>query len=165
MRIELQVNGRTHTVDVDPSRSLLSVLREDLTLTGPKYGCGESQCGACTVLLDGRSVHSCVTPVSAAVNAPVTTIEGLERDGRLHVVQQAFLDEQVAQCGYCTGGMIMAAISLLAATPKPSRDEIVRAMDGNVCRCGTYPRIVTAIQRAAGQLAQPAVQTFREAQP
>ncbi|MHB1861647.1 MAG: (2Fe-2S)-binding protein [Gemmatimonadaceae bacterium] len=165
MRIELQVNGQTHTVDVDPSRSLLSVLREDLTLMGPKYGCGESQCGACTVLLDGRSAHSCVTPVSAAVNAPVTTIEGLETDGRLHVVQQAFLDEQVAQCGYCTGGMIMAAVSLLAATPRPSRDEIVRAMDGNVCRCGTYPRIVAAIQRAAGVRAQPASPTFREAQP
>lgn len=165
MRIALEVNGRTHTVDVDPGRSLLSVLREDLSLTGPKYGCGESQCGACTVLLDGRSVHSCVTPVSAAVHAPVTTIEGLEHDGRLHAVQQAFLDEQVAQCGYCTGGMIMAAISLLAATPKPSRDEIVRAMDGNLCRCGTYPRIVSAIQRAAGELPEPAVQNLREVRP
>ena len=102
MHIELEVNGQRRSVDADPGRSLLSVLREDLALTGPKYGCGESRCGACTVLIDGRAVHSCVTPVSAAVNVPVTTIEGLERDGRLHAVQQAFIDEGAMQCGYCT---------------------------------------------------------------
>lgn len=150
MRIELEVNGQRHRVDVDPGRSLLSVLHEDLALTGPKYGCGESECGACTVLLDGRSVHSCVTPVSAAVSAPVTTIEGLaSADGQLHALQQAFMEEDAMQCGYCSAGMIMAAASLLSTTPHPSRNEIVRAMDGNVCRCGTYPRIVKAIQRAA----------------
>ncbi len=150
MRIELEVNGQRHRVDVDPGRSLLSVLHEDLALTGPKYGCGESECGACTVLLDGRAVHSCVTPVSAAVQAPVTTIEGLAPDaGHRHAVQQAFMDEDAMQCGYCSAGMIMTAVSLLSTTPHPSRDEIVRAMDGNVCRCGTYPRIVKAIQRAA----------------
>jgi nicotinate dehydrogenase subunit A len=153
MRIELNVNGARHSVDVDPGRSLLDVLREELGLTGTKYGCGESECGACTVLLDGRAVHSCVTPVSRAVNAPVTTIEGLERDGTLHVVQQAFLDADAMQCGYCTAGMIMAAVSLLAATPQPSRDAIQRAMEGNVCRCGTYPRVVAAIERAvAGKM-------------
>ena len=149
MKMELEVNGQRHTLDVDPGRSLLDVLREDLGLTGTKYGCGESECGACTVLLDGRAVHSCVTPVARAVNLPVTTIEGLERDGRLHPVQQAFLEDDALQCGYCTAGMILAGASLLAATPHPSRDEIMRAMEGNVCRCGTYPRIVAAIERAA----------------
>ncbi|HKB52735.1 MAG TPA: (2Fe-2S)-binding protein [Ramlibacter sp.] len=149
MKIELEVNGQRHALDVDPGRSLLDVLREELGLTGTKYGCGESECGACTVLLDGRAVHACVTPVSRAVNLPITTIEGLERDGRLHPVQQAFLDDDALQCGYCTAGMIMAGVSLLAATPHPSRDAITRAMEGNVCRCGTYPRIVAAIERAA----------------
>ena len=149
MRIELSVNGRQHVLDVDPGRSLLGVLREELGLTGTKYGCGEGECGACTVLLDGRAVHSCVTPVSRAVNLPITTIEGLEHDGQLHPVQLAFLDDDALQCGYCTAGMIMAGVSLLAATPHPSRDEIARAMEGNVCRCGTHPRIVAAIERAA----------------
>jgi aerobic-type carbon monoxide dehydrogenase small subunit (CoxS/CutS family) len=165
MRIELEVNGQRHTMDVDPARSLLSVLHEDLLLSGPKYGCGESQCGACTVLVDGRSVHACVTPVSAAVNAPVTTIEGLADDGHLHRLQRAFLDEDALQCGYCTGGMIMAAASLLAATPNPSRDEIVRAMDGNVCRCGTYARIVKAIQRAASGPAAAPERRLEETRP
>ncbi len=149
MRIELEVNGRRHTVDVDPSRNLLSVLHEELLLSGTKYGCDESECGACTVLLDGRAVHSCVTPVSAAATAAVTTIEGLAPTGTLHALQQAFIDEDAMQCGYCSAGMIMAATSLLATTPNPSRNEIVRSMEGNVCRCGTYPRIVRAIQRAA----------------
>lgn len=165
MHIELEVNGQRRSVDADPGRSLLSVLREDLALTGPKYGCGESRCGACTVLIDGRAVHSCVTPVSAAVNVPVTTIEGLERDGRLHAVQQAFIDEGAMQCGYCTAGMIMAAVSLLAATPSPSRDEIVRAMDGNVCRCGTYPRIMKAIQRATETRAATPAGKLEEVRP
>lgn len=149
MRIELEVNGRQHAVDVDPGASLLSVLHEEMLLSGTKYGCGESECGACTVLLDGRAVHSCVTPVSAAANAAVTTIEGLAANGTLHAVQQAFLAEDAMQCGYCSAGMIMSAVSLLNATPHPSRTEIVRSMEGNVCRCGTYPRIVRAIQRAA----------------
>ena len=149
MRIELEVNGRRHGVDVDPARSLLSVLREDLALTGTKYGCGEGQCGACTVLLGGHAVHACQTPVSGAAASPVTTIEGLERDGRLHPLQQAFIDEGAFQCGYCTPGMIMAGAALLGAKPQPTPQEIGRAMEGNVCRCGTYPRIVAAIQRAA----------------
>ena len=134
MTIELTVNGRRHRVDADSERTLLSVLREELSLTGSKYGCGEGQCGACTVLLDGK---------------PVTTIEGLARGDRLHPLQQAFIDEQAMQCGYCTSGMIMAGVALLERTPSPSSDDIVRAMNGNVCRCGTYPEIVAAIKRAA----------------
>ena len=152
MRIDLDVNGQRHTVDVDPARSLLSVLREDLAITGPKYGCGEGQCGACTVLLGGQAVRSCRTDVGSVVRAPVTTIEGLERDGRLHPVQQAFLYEAAMQCGYCTAGMIMSAVALLSNTPSPTVDDIVDGMDGNVCRCGTYPRIVAAVQRAAATL-------------
>jgi aerobic-type carbon monoxide dehydrogenase small subunit (CoxS/CutS family) len=150
MRIALQVNGRRHTVDVDPSRSLLDVLREELGLTGTHYGCGESQCGACTVHLGGRAVHACVTPVSDAAGKPVTTIEGLATGGRLHPVQRAFLDEEAFQCAYCTPGMIMAGAALLAGNPRPTDAEIVRGMEGNVCRCGTQPRIVAAIRRAAG---------------
>jgi aerobic-type carbon monoxide dehydrogenase small subunit (CoxS/CutS family) len=149
MRIELDVNGQRRAVDVDPARPLLSVLREELSLTGPKYGCGEAQCGACMVLLGGRAVPSCTTPVSSAAGVPLTTIEGLERGGRLHPLQQAFLDEGALQCGYCTPGMIIAGVALLSATPAPSRDDIVRAMQPNLCRCGTYPRIIAAIQRAA----------------
>ena len=152
MRIDLEVNGQRHTVDGDGSRTLLSVLRDELGLTGTKYGCGEGQCGTCTVLLDGRAVRSCRTAVSRAGGAKVTTIEGLERDGRLHPVQQAFIDETAMQCGYCTPGMIMAGVELLTRTPAPSEDEIVRGLQGNVCRCGTYPRIVAAVQRAAKEL-------------
>ena len=151
MLIELNVNGRRHRVDVDSDETLLSVLREELSLTGSKYGCGEGQCGACTVLLDGRAVRSCQTPVAKATSAQITTIEGLERDGRLHPLQQAFIDENAMQCGYCTAGMIMTGVSLLRSTPKPTPDQIVRAMNGNVCRCGGYPQIVAAIQRASGQ--------------
>src|SRR5215208_4890566 len=149
MLIELDVNGRRHRVDVDPGRTLLSVLRDELALTGSKYGCGEGQCGACTVLLGARAVRSCQTPVEKAAAAPITTIEGLERDGRLHPLQQAFVDEDAMQCGYCTAGMIMAGVSLLARNPSPSHDEIVRGMEGNVCRCGTHPEIVAAIRRAS----------------
>jgi len=149
MLIELDVNGRRHRVDVDPGRTLLSVLRDELALTGSKYGCGEGQCGACTVLLGARAVRSCQTPVVKAAAAPITTIEGLERDGRLHPLQQAFVDEGAMQCGYCTAGMIMAGVALLRTTPTPTHDDIVRGMNGNVCRCGTYPQIVAAIQRAA----------------
>ena len=149
MVIELDVNGRRQRVDVPGDRSLLSVLREELTLTGSKYGCGEGQRGACTVLVDVRAVRSCRTPVADAAGKPVTTIEGLERGGRLHPLQQAFIDEHAMQCGNCTTGMIMAGVALLARTPSPTRDDIVRGMNGNVCRCGTYPEIVAAIQRAA----------------
>ena len=150
MRLDLTVNGTRRSLDVDPARTLLSVLREDLDLTGPKYGCGEGQCGACTVLLGGRAIRSCSTPVSRAVGAAITTIEGIERDGRLHPVQQAFLDENALQCGYCTPGMVLSGVALLSATPSPSAPEIARALEGNVCRCGTHPRVILAIQRAAG---------------
>lgn len=149
MKMTLEVNGTRHEIDVDPARSLLGVLREELGLTGTKYGCGESECGACTVLLDGRAVHACVTPVSSAAGTPVTTIEGLPRNGVLHPVQQAFLNEGAFQCAYCTPGMIMRAVALLAETPSPSEQQIKDGMEGNVCRCGTHPRVIAAVQRAA----------------
>lgn len=146
---ELHVNGTRHEIDADEERSLLSVLRDDLELTGSKYGCGEGQCGACTVLIDGAPHRSCITPVRTAAGKPVTTIEGLEEDGRLHPVQEAFLEADAMQCGYCTPGMIMSAVALLKSNPKPSEQEIAQFMQGNVCRCGTYPRIMTAIIKAA----------------
>jgi aerobic-type carbon monoxide dehydrogenase small subunit (CoxS/CutS family) len=146
--ISLTVNGTTQTVDAGSDESLLFVLRERLGLTGAKYGCGEGQCGACTVLIGDRAVRSCVTQ-AATVTQPVTTIEGLERDGRLHPVQQAFLDREALQCGYCTPGMILSAVALLRGTPHPTRERIVSAMNGNICRCGTYPRIVDAIEAAS----------------
>jgi len=146
---QLDVNGVRRRVDADAERSLLSVLRDDLDLTGAKYGCGEGQCGACTVLLNGEPVRSCITPVSSAAGKKVTTIEGLERDGKLHPLQEAFLEAGAMQCGYCTPGMIMAGAAFLRKNPNPSSERIVRAMQGNVCRCGTYPRIVAAIQQAA----------------
>ena len=147
--IELKINSARHRVDVDPDRSLLSVLRDDLDLTGAKYGCGEGQCGACTVLIDGKATRSCITPVSAVASKQITTIEGLEKGGRLHPLQQAFLEAGALQCGYCTPGMIMSGVALLARTPDPTAEEIIRLMEGNVCRCGTYPRIVAAIGKAA----------------
>ena len=147
--IELEVNGARHVVEGGPDRSLLSVLREDLDLTGAKYGCGEGQCGACTVLLGGEPVQACVTPVAAAAGKAIETIEGLAQEGRLHPLQQAFVDCTAMQCGYCTPGMIMAALSLLQQQPDPGEDQIVRAMQGNICRCGVYPRIVHAIRQAA----------------
>ena len=146
---ELQINGIKHSVDVDADTSLLSVLRDQLDLTGSKYGCGEGQCGACTVLLDGLPRRSCITKVGAAASKRITTIEGLAPDGRLHPVQQAFLDVGAFQCAYCTSGMIMTATALLKASPNPSGPEIAQFMEGNVCRCGTYPRIVAAILQAA----------------
>jgi aerobic-type carbon monoxide dehydrogenase small subunit (CoxS/CutS family) len=149
MTIEIQVNGRAHRVDVEPSKSLLATLREDLDLTGSKYGCGEGECGACTVLLDGRAVRSCITPVGTVGARPVVTIEGLERDGRLHPVQEAFLAEGALQCGYCTAGMVVSAVGLLNRERAPGVDEIRRALDGNVCRCGTYARVIAAVRRAA----------------
>lgn len=149
---ELTVNGKSHSIELDPERSLLSVLRDDLDLTGSKYGCGEGKCGACTVLLDGLPAHSCTTRVGVAANRKITTIEGLEdAAGKLHPLQQAFLDVEAFQCAYCTPGMIMAGVALLSQKPDPSEPEIVEAMQGNLCRCGTYPRIVAAIQRAASQ--------------
>jgi aerobic-type carbon monoxide dehydrogenase small subunit (CoxS/CutS family) len=147
--LELLINGRRQRVEADPGKSLLAVLREDLDLTGSKYGCGEGQCGACTVLLDGRAVRACITPVGVVGTRPVVTIEGLEREGRLHPVQQAFVAENAMQCGYCTTGMVMNAVGLLNRQNNPADDEIRRAMDGNVCRCGTYSRIIAAVKRAA----------------
>jgi isoquinoline 1-oxidoreductase subunit alpha len=149
MSLTLLVNGTERKVDVPPEEKLLYVLREHLNLTGTKYGCGEGQCGACTVLLDGDPVRSCSIPVSYAGGKKITTIEGLEENGELHPVQQAFLDEEALQCGYCTSGMILAAAALLREHPSPTNQQIIARMDGNVCRCGTYPRIVEAIRRAA----------------
>ena len=147
--IKLKVNGAVHAVTADPESKLLSVLRDDLGLTGSHYGCGEGQCGACTVLLDGRPTRSCLVPISAVEAASITTIEGIERSGVLHPVQQAFLDEDAMQCGYCTSGMILAAVALLRRTPHPTEDQIQQGMQGNVCRCGTYRRIIKAVQKAS----------------
>jgi aerobic-type carbon monoxide dehydrogenase small subunit (CoxS/CutS family) len=146
--LELEVNGQKYPIDSDPDTRLLTVLRDELGLTGTKYGCGEGQCGACTVLIGGSPRRSCQTPLGEVVQ-PVTTIEGLEKDGHLHPVQQAFLDLEAFQCAYCTSGMIISGVALLAQKPNPSPTEIVQFMQGNICRCGTYPRIVNAIQQAA----------------
>jgi len=146
---ELQVNGTARPTDADASRSLLSVLRDDLGLTGAKYGCGEGRCGACTVLIDGRPVRSCSTRVEGAAGKKVQTIEGLAVGEKLHALQEAFLAVGAMQCGYCTPGMIMSALALLSETPTPTRDDIVRGMNGNICRCGTYNRIIAAIELAA----------------
>ena len=147
--LELQINGIKHRIDAEPDTSLLTVLRDDLDLTGAKYGCGEGQCGACTVLIDGRPVRSCVTEVGNAVGKQVTTIEGLEQNGRLHPLQQAFIEAGAMQCGYCIPGMIMSAAGLLKKSPRPTEPDLLRAMEGNICRCGTHPRIVEAIRRVA----------------
>lgn len=149
---KLQVNGTTFTVDADADVSLLSVLRNQLDLTGSKYGCGEGQCGACTVLINGNPRRACITPVGAAAQKQITTIEGIEKDGRLHPLQEAFLAEGAMQCAFCTSGMIMTGVSLLNTNRNPSADQIAEFMDGNICRCGTYPRIVAAIQRAAKEM-------------
>jgi isoquinoline 1-oxidoreductase subunit alpha len=146
---ELRINGARVRVDADADRSLLSVLRDDLELTGAKYGCGEGQCGACTVLLDGTAARSCITPVGAVGAKQITTIEGLEQNGKLHPLQEAFLEMGAMQCGYCTCGMIMSGVALLRKNPHPSASEIAHGMEGNVCRCGTYQRIVAAIAQAA----------------
>jgi len=145
----LVVNGTRRAVDVDPEISLLFVLRDQLGLTGSKYGCGEGQCGACTVLIDGLPRRSCITKVGTAASKSIITIEGLENKGQLHPLQQAFLDSDALQCGYCTSGMIVAASALLKSNPNPTPQEIIRFMEGNICRCGVYPRIIAAIQRAA----------------
>ena len=147
----LSVNGKKLPVDVDSTVSLLSVLRNDLDLTGSKYGCGEGQCGACTVLIDGQPMRSCITQVGRAAGKQITTIEGLEKDGKLHPLQEAFIKADAMQCAYCTSGMIIAASALLNKNSKPSRADIIAGMNGNICRCGTYQRIIEAIQIASGQ--------------
>jgi aerobic-type carbon monoxide dehydrogenase small subunit (CoxS/CutS family) len=150
--MKLAINGRIYDVDADPDATLLSVLREQLDLTGSKYGCGEGQCGACTVLVDGKARRSCQMPVSTVADKSTITIEGLAKGDSLHPVQQAFLDEGAMQCAYCTSGMIMSAVSLLSFKPNPSEKEIVDYMQGNICRCGTQPRIISAIRKAAAAM-------------
>jgi nicotinate dehydrogenase subunit A len=149
---QLNVNGSMHAVDADADASLLGVLRDQLDLTGSKYGCGEGQCGACTVLINGSPRRSCITSVGAVRDRQITTIEGLAFAERLHPVQQSFLDVAAMQCAYCTSGMIMTAVALLKANPNPSEAEIRHFMEGNICRCGTHPRIVAAVQSAAAVL-------------
>jgi len=153
--ITLRVNGRAHTVDVDPSTPLLYVLRNDLDLQGPRFGCGLGQCGACTVIINGAAVRSCVTPTSS-VRGEITTLEGISRDGTLHPLQQAWIDEQVPQCGYCQNGMMIKATELLNKVPRPTEDQIKSHMNTHLCRCGTYPRITKAIKRAAVTMAKGA---------
>ena len=151
--VTLEINGQAYDFDVDPSTPLLWVLREQAGLNGTKFGCGIAQCGACTVHLDGAPIRSCVTPVRAVAGKAVTTIEGVNgEDGGLHPVQQAWIEEQVPQCGYCQSGQVMAAISLLASNPEPDDAAIDAAMSGNICRCGTYPRIRRGIKRAAAAM-------------
>ena len=152
--ITLIVNGIKKTVVTDPQRSLLDVLREDLHITGPKYGCGEGRCGACTVLMDGKRTLSCSTPVSMANKKKITTIEGLAEGNSLHRLQQAFLDEGAIQCGYCAPGMILAAAALLNENPNPTDEQIAEWMNGNICRCNGYTKILKAIRRAAAQIAE-----------
>ena len=152
--MELSVNGAQKRVEVDPERTLLDVLRNELDLTGTKYGCGVAQCGACTVLLDGAPVRSCVTRVDAAKGRAVTTIEGISGHDDLHPLQEAFIEEGALQCGYCTAGMIVAGSALLAATPAPSEAQVRAHMEGHVCRCGTYPRIRRAFENAARRIAR-----------
>lgn len=147
--IGFEVNGIRHAVDAEPDRTLLSLLRDELDLTGTKFGCGEGQCGACTVLIDGAPARSCQTRAAAMGGHKITTIEGLEEHGRLHPLQEAFLEVEAMQCGYCTAGMIMSGVALLRKNPNPDEAAILQAMQGNVCRCGTYPRIVTAVRLAA----------------
>jgi len=147
---QLEINGRQHTVSADPETPLLWVLREDLGFTGTKYGCGEGECGACTVLIGDNPRRSCQVPLRAAAGKPITTIEGLEQNGKLHPLQQAFLDAGAFQCAYCTSGMIMSSVALLRRNGNPSPRQIAEYLEGNICRCGTHPRIVDAVTRAAG---------------
>lgn len=148
----LRINGKTHRIDGEPGDSLLSVLRYDLGLTGSKFGCGEGHCGACSVLVDGQLARSCTTRLAAVAGKPVTTIEALAEGDRLHPVQEAFLETEAFQCAYCTPGMVMATIALLRAHPDPTDQDIAKFMDRNVCRCGTYPRIVQAVKDAARRM-------------
>ncbi|HEY4200629.1 MAG TPA: (2Fe-2S)-binding protein [Devosiaceae bacterium] len=149
MSTTINVNGQDHAIDADPDSMLLYALKDDLGLHGPKFGCGLSECGACTVIIDGQAVRSCVTPVSSVGTSKVTTLEGLGTIEKPHPVQQAFIDEQAVQCGYCINGMIMVTTAFLEQNPNPSRDEILSALNDNLCRCGTHMRIVRAVQRAA----------------
>jgi nicotinate dehydrogenase subunit A len=149
-RIRLQVNGKSQAVDTDPTTPLLYVLRDDLELKGPRFGCGLGQCGACTVEMDGKAVRSCTIPVSAAANRKITTLEGLGSTSHPHPLQAAFIEEQAAQCGYCMNGMIMTAKVLLDKNPHPSDEDIKRALEGNLCRCGSHLRVIRAVKRAAG---------------
>src|SRR5687768_2867785 len=151
----LRVNGTTHTVDVDPATPLLYILRNDLDLHGPRFGCGLGQCGACTVLIKGEAVRSCVRPVSAVQGAEITTLEGLAKDGKLHPLQQAWIDEQVPQCGFCQNGQILTAKVLLDRTPNPTDAQIRDAMQGALCRCMTYYRVQAAVKRAATAINRP----------
>ena len=153
MAITLTVHGKSHAVSAEPETALLYVLRNDLKLKGARFGCGLGQCGACTVLVDGKPVQSCDFPLSAAVGKAITTIEGLAPDGELHPLQAAFIAEQAAQCGYCVTGIIMAAKALFDANPRPADAEIRTALKGNLCRCGTHHRILRAIHRAATEMA------------
>ncbi len=148
---DILINGSRRRIDVDSDRTLLGVLRDDLELTGTKYGCGEGQCAACTVLIDGVATKACLTKIGAVGAKGVVTIEGLAPEGKLHPVQQAFLDADALQCGYCTPGMILGAVALLGRTANPSEAEIASGMNGHICRCGTYPRVVQAIRAAAGK--------------
>jgi aerobic-type carbon monoxide dehydrogenase small subunit (CoxS/CutS family) len=150
--VDLLVNGMRHPIEAEPERTLLTVLRDELDLTGTKYGCGEGQCGACTVMIDGLAARSCQTRAVAAAGRRITTIEGLEEHGRLHPLQEAFLEVGAMQCGYCTPGMIVSGVALLNKNENPSDQEIVRAMQGNVCRCGAYARIVAAVRLAAKKM-------------
>ena len=150
-KISLKVNGKTQVVDVDPDTPLLYVLRDDLQLNGPKFGCGLGQCGACAVIIAGNAIRSCQMEVKAVANREVTTLEGLGNVKKLHPVQKAFLDEQAAQCGYCINGMIMTAKAFLDKNPKPTDSQIKEALAGNLCRCGTHTRILRAVKRASGQ--------------
>src|SRR5580704_1718765 len=154
---QLNINGHVYTIEVDSEAILLFVLRDHLDLTGSKYGCGEGQCGACTVLIDGKSRRSCITQVGDVAQKQITTIEGLAQGDRLHPVQQAFLDEGAMQCAYCTSGMIMTAVSLLKTNADPTEAQITEYMQGNICRCGTQPRIVAAVRQAAHAMKPGAV--------
>jgi nicotinate dehydrogenase subunit A len=150
-KFSFKVNGKTHVIDADPEMPLLYVLRDDLKLNGPTFGCGLAQCGSCTVIMDGKAIRSCVTEMKSAANRAVTTLEGLGSTKKLHPLQKAFIDEQALQCGYCINGFIMSAKALLDTNPKPTDAEIKEALAGNLCRCGTYTRILRAVKRASGQ--------------
>jgi nicotinate dehydrogenase subunit A len=150
-RISLKVNGKTQVIDAESDMPLLYALRNDLQLNGPKFGCGLAQCGACTVIMDGNAIRSCVTPLASAQNKSVTTLEGLGSTKKMHKIQQAFVDEQAVQCGYCINGMIMTTKALLDKNPKPTDRQIKEALAGNLCRCGTHVRILRAVKRASGQ--------------
>jgi aerobic-type carbon monoxide dehydrogenase small subunit (CoxS/CutS family) len=149
--MELVINNKTYTIDAHSDESLMNVLRDQLNLTGTKYGCGEGACGACKVLIDGTAVPSCITMIGTVAGKNITTVEGIATSNELHPVQKAFLDVDVFQCAYCASGMLISAVSLLKKNSKPSENEIIQGMQGNICRCGTYPRIVRAIQQAANQ--------------